>query len=326
MMPLVLALALGLVALAFQRHYRRQLWDPETVALVNGHPIPREALEEVLISGGGHSLAVGGGSSEQTLRLKLESLVDEELVRQAAVEYGLVIDQEQIDRGAREYLTSRECREHLGRPDCQPPKGQAMSDYSKAVAKRLLLDGMTAMVSAKYARFDSRRWRAFWRDYLVKHAMVSVYKVRVLLAQDDPKVEEALRAAEKAESLDRLSDAVKEAGFTAMITEPMSLNLLDSQSMQLFERVGLKDSLSAASMSPSRRTGPLRLEESIAVFEVLEAVPRRDPEGLAAAAKATYERLEGDKAFKAWLSDLRSKAKIVINPGFQQFGVETLSP
>ena len=69
----------------------------------------------------------------------------------------------------------------------------------------------------------------------------------------------------------------------------------------------------------------MRLDGSMAVFEVLEAVPRRDPEGLAAAARATYERLEMERAFKRWLADLRARAKIVINPGFQEFGVETLN-
>ena len=325
-MPLVLAVSLGLVALAFQSYYRRQLWDPETVALVNGRPIPREALEEVMSASGGQSLTGGDGSSEQTIRRKLESLVEEELVRQAAEEYGLVIGQDEIEAGMREYQTSRECLDHPGRPDCQPPRGLASSSYSKAVAKRLLLEHMTRMVSARYARYDSRRWRVFWRDYLVRHAMVSVYKVRILLAQDDPMVESALMAAAKAESLERQADSVKEAGFTVMITEPMSLNLLDPETLALFDRVGLQESLAAAAISRSRRTGPLRLEGSMAVFEVLEMVPRRDPEGLAAAAKATYERLEGEKAFKSWLADLRRRAKIVINPGFQEFGVETLNP
>lgn len=326
LMPLVLAVSLGLLALAFKNHYRRQLWDPETVALVNGHPIPREALEEVMSAGGGQSLTGGSGSSERTIRRKLESLVEEELVRQAAVEHGLVIPQSEIDKSVEEFQTSRECREHPGRADCQPPKGKAMGSYSEAVAKRLLLEHMTRLVASRYARFDSKRWRAFWRDYLVKHAMVSVYKVRVLLSQDDPLVETALRESAKAETLERMGDSVKEAGFTVMITEPMSLNLLDPETWPLFDRAGLKDELSAAVLSPFRRTGPVRLEGSVAVLEVLEVVPRLDPEGLAAAARATYERMEGERAFKAWLADLRSRAKIVINPGFQEFGVETLNP
>jgi hypothetical protein len=323
-MPLVLAVCLGLVALAFQRHYRRQLWDPETVALVNGHPIPREAIEEILSSGGGQSLTGESGSSERTIRLKLERLVEEELVRQAAAECGLVIGQSEIDQGIRDYQASRECEEHPGRPDCLAPRGQAMDSYSKAVAKRLLLERMTKLVSQRHARLDSRRWRIFWRDFLVKHAMVSVFKARILLAQDDPKVLDALERAEGAGSLEAMADAVKAAGFTAMITEPMSLNLLDPETMALFDKAGLSEKLNSALKSPSRMTGPVRLVGSMAVFEAIEAVPRSDPEALAAAARESYQRMEGERAFKSWLADLRARAKIVINPAFQEFGVEDL--
>jgi hypothetical protein len=323
--PVLLALVLGLVAWGFQRHYRRQHWDPETVALVNGKPIPREALDEVMGVGPGPSAPPSGpGSGGLAIRSKLDRLIDEELVVQAAGELGVAISQGDIDRGLLEYRDSWACRGNPASPACQPPKGRAMASYAQAVAKRLMLREVARLVAVRRASFDTRRWRAFWRQFLARHALASIYRVRIMLAQDDPAVEAALAGAPGDDDVERLANRVREAGFTAMVTQPMSLNLLDPETYSMFERVGLRDKLQAALKTPGRRSGPVRLDGSLAVFEVIRAEPRPDPASLAAAARAAYERMEGERAFLEWLAELRGRAVIVVNPGFQEFGLEAL--
>jgi hypothetical protein len=311
-----LAVLLGLVVLAFQKRYYNQLWDPLTVALVNGRPIPSEALNGVIPTGLELPKAANGGGNQLSIKLKLEQLIDEELIRQAAEKAGVVIEQTLIDRTVEQYRSSSGCQDNPNSVVCQPPKGEALKSFSYAVGQRLLWEHMASLVANRYARYDSREWRQFWRAFLLEHAMISVYRVRVLLTQDEPAVWKLLNSAAPKDTLDRLANLVKEDGFTVMITEPMLLNLLSPQTYLMFREAGLDAELAEAENSPVQRTGPVKLRESVAVFEIVESVPSTDPQELVAAAKSAYERKADEKAFNNWLAGLRQAAVIEINPGF----------
>jgi hypothetical protein len=139
------------------------------------------------------------------------------------------------------------------------------------------------------------------------------------LAQDEPEVERTLTAALSSgrRELDSLASLVREAGFQAVVSKPMSLQPLLLSESGADDRVG-DPSLAAVLASTMRgqvpQTAPVRFGRSLAVIEVLEVVRPVGPDELAAAALAAYRREVGERAFKAWLSELRVAAEIVVNP------------
>ncbi|MDR2443811.1 MAG: SurA N-terminal domain-containing protein [Deltaproteobacteria bacterium] len=322
-MPMLLAILLSLVVLAFQNYYRRQLWDPETVALVNGRPIYRQTLGELITAGLRPSVVPSAGNTQQSIRNKLDRLIDEELIRQAAQKAGVVITQEDINQNIQQYRDSMGCNETPIKATCQPPRGESMKSYSEAIGQRLLLQNMVRIVAAKTGSYDSRLWRQFWRKFLLDHALVSVYRVRVLLAQDTPQVEEKLQSAKNNATLGQLANQIKEAGYTVMITDTMMLNLLDPQSYTMFNELNLRGLFQEALNQPSRLTKPVKFQGSVAVFEVIGSIGPADPIKLATAAKTAFEREVAEKAFEIWLANLRSEAKIEINPGLFDIGLDT---
>ena len=103
----MLLAALALVILQYgvgrlNERYKKQLWDPDTAALVNGRPVRRQAVDELLALGFYPPLSFqeGAGSGAVELNQLLGLLIEEELVLQAAEKEGLAATEAQ----AAEYL------------------------------------------------------------------------------------------------------------------------------------------------------------------------------------------------------------------------------
>ncbi|MDR1110455.1 MAG: SurA N-terminal domain-containing protein [Deltaproteobacteria bacterium] len=312
--PLLLAILLGLAVVAFQRHYRRQLWDPETVAMVNGQPLPKSAIEEIIVLGYHQPLALSeGGDGQLLIRQILDRLVDEELIRQEAEKEGLEVDGAQVEENLAGYRRSFGCDHDRGRAVCQAAVGSSGESLAKAVEKQLLLRAMAERVYRSEARPNSRDWRVFWRDYLARYSFSSVYRVRVLLAQEGQEALKILGAPGRG-GLEQMAERLREAGLEVRLAGPLSLNLMDPETFREFRSVGLGLELAKAMGHDPRLTQPIRLSGSLSVFEVIEVIKPIDPVQLAKAAQNAYERQVGERAFDAWLARLRSNASIVVNP------------
>ncbi|MDR1545629.1 MAG: SurA N-terminal domain-containing protein [Deltaproteobacteria bacterium] len=322
---LAAALAGALVAgaAAYRRHYLRHLWDPEVAALVNGRPVPRSALEAVLEMGDYPSLALGGPrAGAVTVSQILDRLVDEELVLQAA-EANLVRPSEgQVEESLAAFMVSWGCRADGSGSACRAPGGQAKESFVEAVRKRLLLNEMVRRAAAWRSRPNSREWRRFWREFLIRRLPGALFlRTRALLTQDEPQVE-AILSRPGRRSLDELAEQIRQAGFQAVVSRPLALQPLalrlsaapaaDDATGRL--RPELLAELAEALRRPGRLTAPVNFGDSLAVFEVLEVARTTEPEELAEAARAAYEREIGERAFEQWLAELRASAEITVNP------------
>jgi hypothetical protein len=323
-MPLFLAVLLGLGVLAFQNHYRRQLWNPETLAMVNGQMIPRSAVEKVMDLANHPYLALSSQEPGQvTVHQILDRLIDEELVRQAAQEEGVTVSAEQIEAHLDLYYKSWGCDSSGTSSLCRAPKGQSLASLKQAIEKQILLNVMIHKVAVLYSHPTKEGWRVFWANWLRKFPLAKVFRVRILLVQEDEAVESLLKPTKKTRSLSDIAQSITEKGFAALVTPPMYLNPFDPETFYLFRKSNLGPELLKAAKQPSRQTGPIKLRENLAIFEVIEYFEPLDPESYAISARKAYERQESEKAFRIWLSDLRQKAEIVLNPTFlEQAGTQ----
>ncbi|MDR2366891.1 MAG: SurA N-terminal domain-containing protein [Deltaproteobacteria bacterium] len=319
--PLLLAVLLGLAIVAFQHFYRRQLWDPSTIALVNGRPVPTSALEEIVSLGYLQPLSdkEGGG---QVIDGILDRLIDEELIRQAAEREGLVIDPAEVEANLAGYRDSFGCGQDPAPAVCQAAFGTSGESLAKAVEKQLLLRRMSDLVSRREWRLSGTEWRAFFRDWLAKYSFSSVFRVRVLLAQDSAESQRLLAAglSRSRPGLEAMAERIREAGLEARVAGPLSLNLMAPETLRRFREANLGHELTQAMARPGKTTGPIKLDGSLAAFEVLEISKPVDPEELALAARREYERMAGERAFTLWLAKLREEATVKINPNLPHGG------
>jgi hypothetical protein len=302
----------------FRSYYRRQLWDPETAAMVNGRPIYRSSLEAVMRAGLNPGPSVRPGEAALTIRQILDRLVAEELVRQEALAAGLEIPDDEVNAYVAALRSSMECPKGGSKvPICQSPPAQGMDEFLKAVRARQQLEKLAQKVIPVLWRPSSPRWRSFWAEWLAKTPKGPVYRVRGLFVQAN---DEALKAAEKAWRRDlpltELETKIRVEGFIAIFSRVMSVNPLDPNNKAIFGEADLGAELDPAGSTPPYLTKIFRLPNSYVVLEVQEIRPALDPEELAKAARKAFERAEGEAAFREWVEGLRRNAEIVINPNY----------
>ncbi|MDR1486807.1 MAG: SurA N-terminal domain-containing protein, partial [Deltaproteobacteria bacterium] len=278
-MFLFLAVFLAVGVLAFQNHYKRQLWDPETAATVNGRPILRSAVEQVMELANQPNLTLTSEDpGHVNVRQILSRLIDEELVRQAAQKEGVTVSPEQIEARLSLYSKSWGCDGSKARTLCHAPKGQSLEDLKQAIEKQILFDAMYRKVAMLHARPNREDWIPFWKAWLRKFPLTNVYRAQVLLVQNEKAAEALLKPSKKSRTLYDMAQAAKEAGYAVIVTEPMYLNPLDRTTFSLFKDTNLSQELLKASQRESRQTPPIRLKDSIAVFQVIESVKPIDAE------------------------------------------------
>jgi hypothetical protein len=320
--PLLLAVLLVLAAGAFQHFYRRQLWDPQTIALVNGRPLHISALEEVINMGYHQPFDLEDSEGQEALARLLDRLIDEELIERAAENEGLIVDDSEIEAYLAGYGSS-----FGGNVENDRPLVGSQEALAKTVRKRLLLERLSELVAKREGRYDSLEWRIFFRNFLAKYSFRAVYRVRVLLVQDSGDSERLLASLltsvasrRSPDTLDYLAEKLREGGLEAKVAGPMSLNLMSPETFRTFKLASVGPEFTKARERPNKLTAPIKLTGSLAVFEVLEVVKAVNPEELARAAQNEYERQVGERAFALWRARLRENAKIEINPNLTLAG------
>jgi hypothetical protein len=317
-------LSLGFLALViffFQDQYKKQLWDPRTAALVNGVPILREAVEDVLRVGSHPPLsAETENDGSISISLILDKLIEEELVRQAAAKEGVVVSEEETAAFLENIRRSWGCsgREENESFRCQLPKGRELDSLSVAIRQRILVNRMADLATARKAKRSKAAWDVYLADWTLKHSLPSVFKARAVLTD---KTEETFKLLTKKTKsppgVEELLSRLKEGGAAYILSDVLYLDPAKAEKGP-FAGQNLSEALMKAWESPSRLSEVLVLPESYAVIEILELLPPASPEELALAARGSYENSVSDKAFREYLSEIRAQSVIEINPNFPE--------
>jgi hypothetical protein len=318
----LLVLAVGALALGgtrfFRERYQKQLWDSNAAALVNGVPISRESVEAVLRSGFYPPLTAEEAPGALSVETILERLIEEELVRQAALERGISVSEEETRGFLEEARLSWGCQ---GPEDasfgCRLPKGEALDSLIDATQRRLLLRKLFQSVFLREGRRASRDWEKYLLNWSETHSLPTLFAGRALLTEKTPR---ALRILDSPRyrrgGLDALTQKLEEEGLAFLLSETMRLDARPGKAAALFPTENLGAELTMALEDPQKLTRALPLAESYWVFAVSAVVPRPSPEKLARAALRDYESAVADAAFKAFLHEQRGRAAITVNPNF----------
>ncbi|MDR2339349.1 MAG: SurA N-terminal domain-containing protein, partial [Deltaproteobacteria bacterium] len=298
--------------------YRKQLWDPGVVATVNGRPITRAKVDDLLRLGFYPPLALGGGTPQGAIGLSqvLDILIEEELVLQAAEKQGIVVPEEEVARLLALLEPSWQCEDDSGR-ECWRPKGEELMALERAIRTQLMLASLTKGVSANEGRRVASEWEAFLAGWSRRHSMAQAYRTRVLLAERSPKARRLLASRPASgTSLDRLAAILDKGGVGHVLSDPLYMDPSGNGAAGLFPGVNLASELAKAAAAPDRLTGVLPLSESWGVVEVLETIQRPSPEEMTRAARERYESQVSARAFRAFVARQRAEAKIELNPNF----------
>ncbi|MDR1870323.1 MAG: SurA N-terminal domain-containing protein [Deltaproteobacteria bacterium] len=323
-----IAVILGLGTLVFQRYYHRQLWDPETAALVNGQPIYRSALEAMMMAGLNPKPGDPPRGAALTIRRNLDRLIIEELVRQEALKAGLTIPDAELANYLEAVKVSWPQPPGEINPLAGPrPEEPDLGRFLKAVRLRQQLDRLAQRVIPLEKRPTSLKWRTFWRDWLKKMPLSPVYRGRVLFVQATSEAKKLLDAVWKRDlAIEELEVQVRLGGFTTLLSRVMTINPLDQKVRAMFGGVSLREELAEAETKLPYLSRVFALPHSYAIVEVIAVQPAPEPAELAAAARKAFERELGREAFQKWVADKKRAAVIVINPNYPDLEEPSLDP
>jgi len=289
---LVLALAALLTAAC-----REKEWDPSVALLVNGRPVPRSAVDQVLEWGSYPSLGLGGEiEGAESLPMIIDKLIDEQLILAEAEKAGLTVTRAEVDEAAAALGTA-----WFG---VQPPPAE-LDDLRRALRNHLLIHKMTGRIMVERRVLSAAQWRVFWDQW--PQSREPRYLVRVLLlpgSDEPPELPE-----EKGLTLSGLAGALEKRGLPVVLSEPF---WLAGDSLAEGERQML------AGLGRGRFSPPARLKESWAIYEVTDVDRGPDREEEFKKARAAFEERAGEEAFLNWLADLKARAKIELNPALAE--------
>lgn len=297
--PLAL-LGLAMLVLALGGCRKEENWEPETVALVNGRPIAKASVDRMLELGFYPELDQGG-ERELTIPMVMLRLIDEELVLDQAEKSGVTATAAEI-RAAQESFGSA----WFG---SDPPPAE-LAELAQALRRYVILRKMTEKVIERERLLKAADWRDFWSRW-PKHRPPD-FMVRAILLP--PADEPPFVADDYAGSLEQLAEDFKHDGVAALVSQPLKLS-------------GAKlDQAVIAALSDAhagrRLSAPVRLEESWAVYEVLQMEKGPTARENFKSAREAFEAAEGEKAFRLWLTEVRSRADIRLNPQYQALAGE----
>ncbi len=293
-----LGMALVLILAAALTGCREEPWDPEVAATVDGRPIPKSAVDQVLEWGFYPRLGQGGEvEGAVTLPQILDKLIDERLIVAAAEKAGLTVSEAEVDQAANGLVSA-----WFG---AVPPPAE-LGELRQALRNQILLRTMTEKVMAERRNLSAGEWQKFW-DAWPKDPPPR-YLVRALLIPPVP--EAADLPLSRWGSLEEQAHYLKKAGLTTIISDPMWLvgARQDPEVVKALEKA----------LSLGRLTEPLRLPESWVVYDVLDVDRGQAPVEDFQAARVAFEALASEKAFLDWLKERRAKADIRINPIFAE--------
>ncbi len=275
-------------------------WDPELAALVNGQPISKAAVIRIMELGfypldAQSSDRLRGAASVMEI---VKSLVDETLILQKAQESGLKVEAQEL---AREM-------ERVGSawPETELPPAE-LAELKQSLHNQLLIARMTEKIMKSQRRLTAEKWRRFWAQW--PRQPLARYQVRILFLPPE-RPEPKLPPASAWRSLETLARHFQRQNMETLISAPIWLE------PQALDKAPLAEALAQAAASGSSFTRPLRLEESWAVYELLEAQPAPEPAAYFRQALEEFERQAEEEAFQSWLNQVRSESEVRINPVF----------
>lgn len=315
-------LILGLMAGGFfylEEHQAK--WDPQVLAVVNGQPITREAVNQVLkwgtYSGLGlegmelegaelEKMDIGGVDLEgiefegveleaDTVARILQKIIDQQLVFDAAVLSGF-----QVWPGELEEV---EKRISSAWPDSQL-SDQDWQEIRLVLARQLLQRRMTEQIKDEGQEISAEGWKIFWKEW--PRSLPPRYQVRVLLLPPLPKVEDF--SLSRWVDLEQMVDHFAGSGLEIVVSETMWISG-PKQKPEIVQAL-------EEAWNLGRLTDPIRMAESWAVYELLNVDRGSSPVNEYRAARAAYEEGAREYAFELWLNDVRRQADISINPQY----------
>ncbi|MDR0548810.1 MAG: SurA N-terminal domain-containing protein [Deltaproteobacteria bacterium] len=320
---IVFGLVLGAGTFWFKRYYHRQLWDPDTAALVNGRPISRAALEELLVAGLNARTKDNPAARALAIGQILDRLVVEELIRQKAEDAGFNIPEAEVKAYVAALRALVTCQGDKQPALCQVGPDPKYANFFQAIRLRRQLEKLAQKVIPVNWRPSSQKWRVFWGDFLTKMPKGPVYQAQVLFVQAHDEAYKILKESWRRNlTLAELETKVRFGGYATLFSRAMSIDPLDPKTLATFGRVNLRDEL-AISLDPPYLTQIFRLPNSYAVLEVLAIRPAIQPTELARAGQKAFEESTGQATFLAWVAKLKSEATIVINPNYPDLGQST---
>lgn len=268
-------------------------WDQDIAVKVNGRPISRAALERVLEWGSQPDLDQGS-EREINIPLILNKIINEELILDEAQKAGLVLSAAEVDDELSGFDSA-----WFGVDSPRPER----AEFRQALARHLLLRKMTEKVINEKRVLSADKWHEFWEKWPRNKSLAFRVKALLLPPQDDePKWPEEL------ETLDQLADYFRKEGQAVIVSQPLWLsgNNLDQAMTEELKRAYRERRLSL----------PARLEESWAVYELMNIDSGPEAAAEFDLARKAFEARAGEEAFQKWLSEIRASAKIEYAPSF----------
>ncbi|MDR2945343.1 MAG: SurA N-terminal domain-containing protein [Candidatus Adiutrix sp.] len=277
---------------------REEPWNPEVAGLVNGRPIARAAVNRVLEWGFYPQLGQDGerGGAVAVSQV-LDKLIDEQLILAEAGKAGLTVSEAEVQQLEKALDTA-----WFG---VKPPPAER-DELRQALRNQILLRKMTEKVMVDNRVLAANEWAAFWEGWPKNaHRRFLVRALMIPPLVELPEIPERQRA-----SLDQLGEYFEAEGFSVIISEPFWL----SESRAEPEILAALEAALESALEERRPVGPFRLEASWAAYEALEFDPGPSLEEELRTAAQAFEELAGERAFQAWLKDLKAAADIRINP------------
>lgn len=277
---------------------REKAWDPDLAALVNGQPIPKSAVIRVMElgfyprPGETHDRIKGSASIVQIVN----NLIDEQLILEEAKKAGLAVNENELN----------ESLNLLGSAwfGMEPPPAELL-ELKETIHNQILIRQMTEKIMLERRVLSADKWRKFWEAWS-KNTMPR-YLVRALLL---PPLNQSPRLpVRRRHTLENLAEYFERQDMEAIVSDPLWLG------REFMEKKGVAEALKDAAAKKTV-TVPLRLEESWVIYEILKFEPAPTPSQDFKAAMESFETLAGEAAFSGWLTEVRDRSDIRINPVF----------
>ena len=275
---------------------REKPWDPEVAVLVNGRPIAKTALDKILELGFNPTVTEDESKGpDLNLGQILDKLIHERLILEEAALAGLSVSDQEVERAVGLYATA-----WFG--EKAPPA--ELGEMKEALRNQLLLRKMTEKVMKENVSLSADGWRVFWENWPKEH--LARYRVGLLVM---PPLKEAPNLpARYRRNLGDAAEYLTREGLDVLVEGPIWTNagrLTPEEAAAIEEAFEQKTA-----------TRAFRQPESWILYEPLEIDRGPDEVEELIRAKAAFEELEGEKVFRAWLTQVRAGADIRINPAY----------
>ena len=269
-----------------------EAWDRDVLATVNGHPIERSVVENILNFG---ALPDSYGYSLKSLATRpvLEQLILEQLILESATQNHIQVEKEDVNRYFADLMLDK--------------SGLVFTDEEQGKIKivlerQLLVRKMTGKIMDERQVLSAKEWQKYWDGW--PRAKVPRYQVQVVLVPltvDISKLD-----LSNFSSVEGLDSYFMEQAVVALLSGPMWLAGADQDPALI---VALENAFELGKLAEARP-----LTESWAFYEVLKVERMSDPLEDYRQARTSFESLAREKAFGAWLAERRAQSDIRIGP------------